>query len=71
MTAPLSAQAFEADTVPVHDALHLTGGGVLARIVLSGHTDVVPAGDPATWTRDPLSGAVAGGELHGRGSCDM
>jgi hemin uptake protein HemP len=36
MTAPLSAQAFEADTVPVHDALHLTGGGVLARIVLSG-----------------------------------
>lgn len=41
------------------------------RIVLSGHTDVVPAGDPATWTRDPLSGAVAGGELHGRGSCDM
>jgi hypothetical protein len=36
MTAPLSAHAFEADTVPVHDALHLTGGGVLARIVLSG-----------------------------------
>jgi len=41
------------------------------RLVLSGHTDVVPAGDPATWTLDPFSGAVVGGELYGRGSCDM
>lgn len=36
MTAPLSAKVFETDSVPVHDALHLTGGGALARIVLSG-----------------------------------
>jgi acetylornithine deacetylase len=41
------------------------------RIVLSGHTDVVPAGDPATWGRDPFSGDVVDGELHGRGACDM
>ncbi len=41
------------------------------RLVLSGHTDVVPAGDPGTWTRDPFSGAVVDGELHGRGACDM
>ena len=41
------------------------------RLVLSGHVDVVPAGDPATWTLDPFSGQVIGGELYGRGSCDM
>ena len=41
------------------------------RLVLSGHVDVVPAGDPATWTADPWSGAVRDGQLHGRGACDM
>jgi acetylornithine deacetylase len=41
------------------------------RLVLSGHTDVVPAGDPATWTFDAFSGRVVDGELHGRGACDM
>jgi acetylornithine deacetylase len=41
------------------------------RLVLSGHVDVVPAGDPATWTDDPWSGVIRDGELHGRGACDM
>ena len=41
------------------------------RLVLSGHVDVVPAGDPATWTSDPWSGVVRNGQLHGRGACDM
>ncbi len=41
------------------------------RVVLSGHIDVVPAGDPATWTHDPFSGHVVGGNLYGRGACDM
>jgi acetylornithine deacetylase len=41
------------------------------RLVLSGHVDVVPTGDPASWTADPWSGEVRDGELHGRGSCDM
>jgi acetylornithine deacetylase len=41
------------------------------RLVLSGHIDVVPAGDRATWTDDPWSGEVRDGELYGRGSCDM
>lgn len=36
MTAPLPSWAFEADSVPVHDAMHLTQGGVQARIVLNG-----------------------------------
>ena len=34
------------------------------------HIDVVPAGDPGLWERDPYSGAIEGGRLHGRGSSD-
>jgi len=44
-------------------------GGI--RLVLSGHTDVVPPGDPATWSGDPFSGSVLEGSLYGRGACDM
>ena len=41
------------------------------RIVLSGHLDVVPPGDPATWTGDAWSGEIRDGRLYGRGACDM
>jgi acetylornithine deacetylase len=41
------------------------------RLVLSGHLDVVPPGDPATWTSDPWAGEVRDGLLYGRGACDM
>jgi acetylornithine deacetylase len=41
------------------------------RIVLSGHMDVVPPGDPATWTADPWAGEIRDGQLYGRGACDM
>ncbi len=44
-------------------------GGI--RLILSGHVDVVPPGDPATWSGDPWSADIRDGELHGRGSCDM
>ena len=43
----------------------------LARIVLSGHMDVVPIGDPATWTTDPFGAEVRDGAMYGRGACDM
>ena len=45
-----------------------TQGPVFA---IAGHTDVVPVGDAAAWTRDPFSGEIVDGELHGRGACDM
>ena len=45
-----------------------TGG---RRLILSGHLDVVPAGDPATWTVEPFAGEIRNGKLFGRGSCDM
>jgi acetylornithine deacetylase len=41
------------------------------RIVLSGHLDVVPPGDLATWTTDPWAADVRDGALYGRGACDM
>ncbi|MCJ7711577.1 MAG: M20/M25/M40 family metallo-hydrolase, partial [Chloroflexi bacterium] len=41
------------------------------RLVLSGHVDVVPAGDPATWIGDAFGGEIREGRLYGRGSCDM
>ena len=41
------------------------------RVVLSGHIDVVPPGDPATWTADPWGAEIRDGNLYGRGACDM
>jgi acetylornithine deacetylase len=40
-------------------------------LVLSGHTDVVPAGDRTLWPADPFVPWLAGGAVHGRGACDM
>ncbi len=40
-------------------------------LVLNGHIDVFPAGDPAGWQRDPWSGDVADGKIFGRGVVDM
>ena len=48
-----------------------TGTGDGASLMLNGHIDVVPRGDPAAWTDDPFSGTIRGGNLMGRGSCDM
>ena len=40
--------------------------------MLQGHVDVVPTGDLDKWVdRDPWSGAIRDGIVHGRGACDM
>lgn len=39
-------------------------------VVLSGHTDVVPALEPG-WTNSPWSLTERNGRLYGRGTCDM
>ncbi len=57
------------DTLPVVIGRAGASGG--RRLVLSGHMDVVPLGDLATWTVDPWGAEVREGELYGRGSCDM
>ncbi len=40
-------------------------------LILCGHIDVVPVGDPARWTVDPFGGDIKDGRLYGRGSIDM
>ncbi len=50
----------------------VTGGGETPGLVLQGHLDVVPPGDPETWGgADPFSAEIRDGALHGRGACDM
>jgi acetylornithine deacetylase len=56
-------------TLPVVIGRAGASGG--RRLVLSGHVDVVPPGDPATWTVDPWGAEVRDGRLFGRGACDM
>jgi acetylornithine deacetylase len=42
-----------------------------APLVLNGHLDVIPAGDPAVWTHPPYAGVRDGGRIYGRGATDM
>jgi len=41
------------------------------RLILVGHVDVVPIGDPATWSHDPWAAERDGDRLYGRGAVDM
>lgn len=47
-----------------------TGGG--RSLILNGHIDTVPPGDPDTWAGgDPWSGRIEDGKLYGLGATDM
>ena len=59
----------ERDEVPVV-AARVAGSRPGPIVVLTGHVDVVPVGDPRTWTRDP-AGELVGDTLWGRGAADM
>jgi succinyl-diaminopimelate desuccinylase len=60
----------EPGTDPV-DNLYARIGTAAPHLMLTGHTDVVPPGDEAKWTRGPFAGEVADGVLYGRGAVDM
>jgi acetylornithine deacetylase/succinyl-diaminopimelate desuccinylase-like protein len=47
------------------------GKGPGPRLVLNGHVDVFPVGDGTGWDRDPWSGDIVDGRIHGRGVVDM
>lgn len=50
----------------------IPGAGGGRSLVFNGHIDVVPVGNPDTWTQaDPFSGEVAEGRVLGRGSGEM
>ncbi len=51
--------------------LYARRGTAGPNLCFAGHTDVVQPGDAAAWARDPFSGEIVDGELHGRGAADM
>ena len=79
-------QSTEADLAgrhPVVDARHLplagrptmvatlrgTGGG--RSLLFNAHADTVGAADEAAWTHPPFGGVEVGGNVYGRGACDV
>lgn len=41
------------------------------RLILNGHVDVVPAGDPSRWSYPPWQGTLTDRHVYGRGAVDM
>jgi len=69
--ARLDVEVFRTATGHPTIAAVLEGRGHGRTLVLNGHVDVVPAGDPDGWRHDPWAGAVEDGILYGRGAADM
>ena len=62
---------FSTPGTPDIDNLYARRGSEGPLFCFAGHTDVVPAGDPADWSVPPFSATVADGRLTGRGAADM
>lgn len=48
-----------------------SGHGDGPTLMLNGHVDVVPIGDPAAWSVRPFAADVTANAIFGRGTCDM
>jgi len=60
----------DADTPDV-DNLYARLGDSGPNFCFAGHTDVVPVGNPDSWTVDPFGGEIIEDVLYGRGATDM
>lgn len=62
----------EAPRQEAYGLVATTPGAGAPALVLQGHVDVVPIGDPARWGAvDPFGARIEDGILRGRGACDM
>jgi acetylornithine deacetylase len=62
----------EAEREEGYGVVGTTEGEGRPALILQGHADVVPIGDPAKWEgQDPFGARLSGSVLHGRGACDM
>ncbi|HEY8576073.1 MAG TPA: succinyl-diaminopimelate desuccinylase [Devosia sp.] len=62
---------FDGDGSYEVDNLFAIRGDGGRRLLLAGHTDVVPPGDLATWSAHPFTPRQHEGKLYGRGTADM
>lgn len=60
--APNVVSSFQGDAHQKHEPHHL---------ILNGHLDHFPVEDAGEWRRDPYSGDLVKGRIHGRGGVDM
>ena len=69
----LGALGFRVERLPFGEVNNLWAeiGDHGPLLVFAGHTDVVPAGDPAEWDTDPFVPSERDGYLYGRGAADM
>jgi acetylornithine deacetylase len=64
-----SAEIEREEALGVVGVIDGRGGG--KTLILNGHVDVVPPGDPSLWGFSPWDGSVVDGRVRGRGSLDM
>ncbi|WP_182897410.1 ArgE/DapE family deacylase [Microbispora sp. H10830] len=62
----------EAERAEGYGVVGVTEGEGTPALILQGHADVVPIGDPGKWEgQDPFGARLGATTLHGRGACDM
>lgn len=62
----------EAERIEGYGVVGTSSGSAPVELILQGHVDVVPVGDPHQWAaQDPFGARIDGDTLHGRGACDM
>lgn len=73
LTERLEQCGFTVEQMPFGDTLNFWAyhGGDGETLAFAGHTDVVPAGDPAKWQTPPFIPTIINQHLYGRGASDM